>query len=141
SGGEEEAEHGLNSLRPGGFIVGAAGDVVIAEVEAGMPAFGAQAGLEQVGVGDGARGFRTADVEPYAGAMAKVGFGHESKNGAVVPPDRGGQDGKLAESFLVAQAEIEGRQRSQRGAAEAGVGRTRLDAVLGREEGEEFFSE
>ena len=54
--------------------------------------------------------------------VAEVGFGHEGEDGAVVPPDRRRQDGKLAESFLVAKAEIEGGESSERGTAQAGIG-------------------
>ena len=62
--GEEETEHGSDTVCPAGFVVSAAVDALEVEVGSLLPAVGAEAAGEVFGVVESFVAFLIANVEP-----------------------------------------------------------------------------
>ena len=129
--GEEELEDFTEAGGPGVFVVQAARNPEVAEVLAVAPAALAKAGVEKIAVAQVAQTFRGAHVQPDAQRGHGAGVVDEEEDAALVPPDTGGQHGKLSEDIRVMEAERERDQAAKRGSSEPGVHGVRQGAELG----------
>jgi hypothetical protein len=114
------------------------------EVVAEGPAFGDQGFAYIVDIFLNAfrvRAFGGADVEPDFEWQVAAQLADTVQDIAVAPPDRRGHDGELAEDVGVLEAEVEGDEATEGGAAETGIGGRCGSAVAAIDEGFEFVDE
>src|SRR5579885_3577911 len=139
--GEEESEEGANATCPSGFIVLAAFDALVVQVFFEAPALLQQHITELLHVLDNTRAFLCADIEPDAGTRLGAGGRREFVHDALIPPNRRRKSGNAAEDIGALETKVERDETTERGAAEAGVGRTGKRAVFALDEGHNFFNE
>ena len=112
-GGEEEGQDAGEAVGPGVFSVGGVGDGFEVEVSAGGEAELDEVGIESLGVADVAGTFGCADIEPDADGRTRPGAGDDGEDGALVPPDGRGEDGKAGEDGGVLEAKEEGDEAAE----------------------------
>ena len=82
-----------------------------------------------------------AHVEPDAEVGADVAGRDRTKDGALIPPDAGREDGEFGEDLGVGEAEVERDEAAERGAAERGVGGVGQGAELAVDAGLQLLDE
>jgi hypothetical protein len=134
-GWEEEEEDVGEAGGPGGLFVEGSGDAEVVEVGgdggggvpgcfegAVVPAALEETAVEEVGVAEVAEAFAHAHVEPDAEAGFGAGAADAMEDGALIPPDAGGEDGGFAEDVGVVECDGEGDEAAEGGASDGGVG-------------------
>jgi hypothetical protein len=81
------------------------------------------AAVEEVGVAEVAEAFGHAHVEPDAEVGLGAGAADAVQDGALIPPDAGGEDGGFAEDVGVVERDGERDEGTEGGASDGGVGR------------------
>src|SRR5580704_2640434 len=84
----QEFEYAADALGPGPLVVFAAFDALVMEVVAERPAFLDEDVAKLLDVGDDARAFLGADVEPDRGMRIDARGRGEAIDDALVPPNR-----------------------------------------------------
>jgi hypothetical protein len=159
----------VEAAGPGFFVVDAAGDAQVLQIDVFLPAPSQQALVEEVAVAEVAQTFVHAHVEPDPGAgtgfalWLEVGAGwwaEEAAKGrqdagarlvlvggeagedvAAVPPDGRREYAEFAEDLRVVEADGEGDEAAERGAGEPGVLAVRVGSERVVDEGFEFIDE
>jgi hypothetical protein len=148
-GWEKEAEDLGEAGGPGGLVVEGVGNAEVVEVDGGAgdaaygfaPAALEEAAVEEVGVAEVAEAFGGAHVEPDAEVGFGAGAADAVEDGALIPPDAGGEDGGFAEDVGVVEGYGEGDEAAEGRASDGGVGRVGEGAEGVVDEGLEFLDE
>src|SRR5580698_9183694 len=111
------------------------------EVVAERPAFLDEDVAKLLDVGDDARAFLGADVEPDRGMRVDARGGGETIDDALIPPDRRRERGDFAEGLRELEAEVKRDEAAERRTADAGETRIGVDAILRLDERHHFLQQ
>jgi hypothetical protein len=102
----QEFEYAADALRPGPLVVFAAFDALVVKVVAERPTLLDENIAELLDVGDDARAFFCADVEPDGGMRIDARGCGEAIDDALIPPDGGRERGDFSERLRELEAKI-----------------------------------
>src|SRR3981189_814946 len=110
----QKLQERADALGPSGFVMLSAVDTLVGEIFAKLPTFLKEDVAKLFNIGDDARTFFGADVEPDSRTGLDRSGGGEAMDPPLLPPNRWRERYEPTEDLRMFQSKIEGQQSAQR---------------------------